>query len=216
MKMVGERPLNALMDGLADIRKVKVKEAFEKATIKCKVGAPSKAAPPKPVPTKAASAAKSKVTSQTPLEINQEPQPSKPVNKPPGVSLLTFPSLLRVYLNNQQPKKPPSTAPATKKPVAAAPSKPSKANASAASGSLDSFKYKHTPEDSEILAAELLPPSTMTDLADANWKTRLAALEEMAIWLEDEIATLDAEVVVRALAKKGWSEKNFQVRFLRS
>lgn len=56
MKMVGERPLNALVDGLADVRKVKVKEAYEKATVKCKAGtvAPPakgppgrKAAPPK-------------------------------------------------------------------------------------------------------------------------------------------------------------------------
>ena len=29
MKIVGERPLNAIMDQLADVRKVKVKEAFD-------------------------------------------------------------------------------------------------------------------------------------------------------------------------------------------
>ena len=39
MKMVGERPLNATMDTLQDMRKAKVKEAFEKAVVKCKVGA---------------------------------------------------------------------------------------------------------------------------------------------------------------------------------
>jgi cytoskeleton-associated protein 5 len=49
MKMVGERPLNAVMDGLADVRKAKVREAYEKATVKCKAGA---AAPPKPPPSK--------------------------------------------------------------------------------------------------------------------------------------------------------------------
>ena len=45
MKMVGERPLNATMDGLQDMRKAKVKEAFEKAVVKCKAGAaaPSRA-----------------------------------------------------------------------------------------------------------------------------------------------------------------------------
>lgn len=53
----------------------------------------------------------------------------------------------------------------------------------------------------------------MTDLGDANWKTRLAALEEMTGWIEQEIQNIDAEVVVRALAKKGWNEKNFQVCF---
>lgn len=51
----------------------------------------------------------------------------------------------------------------------------------------------------------------MTGLGDANWKTRLAALDELTPWLEAEVESLDAEVVVRALAKKGWNEKNFQV-----
>lgn len=55
----------------------------------------------------------------------------------------------------------------------------------------------------------------MADFADANWKTRLAALEELTSWIEGEIETIDAEVVVRALAKKGWGEKNFQVGFLK-
>jgi cytoskeleton-associated protein 5 len=55
----------------------------------------------------------------------------------------------------------------------------------------------------------------MADLADANWKTRLAALEELTTWIEAEIEILDAEVVIRALAKKGWGEKNFQVGSLK-
>lgn len=83
-------------------------------------------------------------------------------------------------------------------------------------GSLDTFKYKHTPEDAENLAAELIPAPILADFGDANWKTRLAALEEMVNWIQTEIEALDAEVVVRALAKKGWSEKNFQVRFVQS
>jgi len=97
--------------------------------------------------------------------------------------------------------------------VAAAPSKPSKSNAPAGPGALDTFKYKHTPEDAENIAAEVLPSSILTDLGDANWKTRLAGLDEMSSWLEPLLETLDAEVVVRALAKKGWGEKNFQVSF---
>lgn len=51
----------------------------------------------------------------------------------------------------------------------------------------------------------------MTSLADANWKTRLAAMEEITEWIEGNVTELDAEVVIRALAKKGWSDKNFQV-----
>lgn len=43
--MIGERPLNALMESLADVRKAKVKEAYEKATVKVKAGS---GGPPKP------------------------------------------------------------------------------------------------------------------------------------------------------------------------
>jgi cytoskeleton-associated protein 5 len=59
MKMVGERPLGAVMESLADVRKAKVKEAFEKATVKAKAGggppkAALKAAPAAKAPAKAA------------------------------------------------------------------------------------------------------------------------------------------------------------------
>lgn len=92
-----------------------------------------------------------------------------------------------------------------------APPKSSKPAPPSGNGSLDTFKYKHTPEDADVLAAETLPATIMADLGDTNWKTRLAALEEMITWVEDEVNVLDAEVMVRALAKKCWAEKNFQV-----
>jgi cytoskeleton-associated protein 5 len=53
MKIVGERALNPVMESMDDIRKAKVKEAFEKAQVKCKATAapppkpPAAAAPPK-------------------------------------------------------------------------------------------------------------------------------------------------------------------------
>lgn len=76
---------------------------------------------------------------------------------------------------------------------------------------MDIFKYKHTPEAAEALSADLIPSALVTELGDSNWKTRLAALEEMMVWTESVIQEVDSEVVVRALAKKGWGEKNFQV-----
>ena len=42
----------------------------------------------------------------------------------------------------------------------------------------------------------------------------MAALEEMTTWVEGAVDGLDSEVVIRFLAKKGWNEKNFQVRRL--
>jgi len=99
-----------------------------------------------------------------------------------------------------------------KKPVPTAATKSSKPAAPIAPGALDTFKYKHTPEDAEGLAADLIPTTVMEGLADANWKARLAACEEMQTWIEGVVEDVDAEVVIRAIAKKGWSEKNFQVR----
>jgi hypothetical protein len=56
MKIVGERAMNPYLEPLEDLRKVKVKEAFEKAVVKCKVGAaappPRVTAPSKPEPPK--------------------------------------------------------------------------------------------------------------------------------------------------------------------
>ncbi|EGN92471.1 hypothetical protein SERLA73DRAFT_172906 [Serpula lacrymans var. lacrymans S7.3] len=204
MKMVGERPLNALMDGLADVRKVKVKEAYEKATVKCKAGA---AAPPKPppaakeVPKKKVAAPKGGGTAapKAPVAEVADELPKKPAKKATGAAA-------------DSPGAPPA---ASKKPVAAAAAaaaaKPLKGGAPPPPGALDTFKYKHTPEDAEGLAADLIPSSIMSGFGDSNWKTRLAACEEMTTWVQENVDEVDAEVVVRAIAKKGWSEKNFQV-----
>lgn len=94
---------------------------------------------------------------------------------------------------------------------AAAAAKSSKPAAPAAPGSLEAFKYKHTPEDAESLVAELVPTQIIADFGDSNWKTRLAALEEMTTWIEGVVTDVDCELVVRFLMKKGGNEKNFQV-----
>lgn len=55
MKIVGERAMNAVMEKLDDIRKAKVKDSFDKAVVKCKVGAvgpPPRAAAKAPEPPK--------------------------------------------------------------------------------------------------------------------------------------------------------------------
>lgn len=89
MKMVGERPLNAIMEGLADVRKVKVKEAYEKATVKSKVGtgAPKPSAPPPAKePPKKKGPATAKKPAAAPLTTDDgggDPEEEKPVKKPP-------------------------------------------------------------------------------------------------------------------------------------
>lgn len=232
MKIVGERTLNPVIDPLEASRKAKVKEAFDHATVKCKVGssAPkppplSKAAVP---PKKKAPAAKKEVVEEPAASSPTSPSPSmlddpptKPRGKPPArlmVSNFVW-MLLRSRLTVMQAKKPaaspaaPTGAPAVKKPPATtAASKSSKPAPVAPPSALDTFKYKHTPDDAEGLIADLIPPSISADFGDANWKTRLAALDEMASWLEGAVAEVDSEVIVRFIAKKGWNEKNFQVR----
>ena len=92
MRMIGERPLNAIMDGLPDVRKSKVKEAYEKATVKAKAGVSGPPKPPAP-PTKAPQkkAASKKTSSKegpptpTPEENLDAPDESqKAVKKPPS------------------------------------------------------------------------------------------------------------------------------------
>ncbi|KAJ3826276.1 microtubule associated protein [Lentinula raphanica] len=218
MKMVGERPLNAVIDPLADVRKAKIKEAFEKATVKCKAGGGTSAKPPAPSKANAPLAgpstkkAPSKVAAPTKEDtLVDDIEPPKKVAKPPA----------RLMQKTKAPSSEPSTAPpsAPSAPAASAPkklpqtssSKPAKSAAPAAPGALDTFKYRHTPEDAETLAADLIPATILTDLGDANWKTRLAALDEMSTWLDSVIEEVDSEVIIRSLAKKGWAEKNFQV-----
>lgn len=210
MKMVGERPLNPIMDGMADVRKVKVKEAFEKATVKSKAGSgapkPSTAAAPPAAAPKKKPAGKPAAKPAASAVAEDEPAPPpKKVAKPPARLAAKKPAAAG------GDSAPASAAPAVKKlPPSAAP-KSSKPPPPAPAGALDNFKYKHTPEDAEALAADMIPSNLLAGFADSNWKTRIAALDDMDAWLNDAIEGLDAEVLVRALAKKGWSEKNFQV-----
>ncbi|KAG6334584.1 hypothetical protein ID866_4507 [Astraeus odoratus] len=225
MKMVGERPLNALMDGLPDVRKSKVKEAYEKATVKCKTGSggPSKPPAPKDAPKKKPPP-KPKVAEEVAPDLSSAPVNGlveEPMRKPTG----KLPARLLAKKGataTTSVTDPPSTGgtgstpkvaqPTAKKlPLAAAGSKGSKPPPPVVPGALDTFKYKHTPEDAEALIAQLIPGSVMEGLGDANWKTRLAACEEMVAWLDGVAEEVDAEIVVRAIAKKGWNEKNFQV-----
>lgn len=93
MKMVGKRALNALVDNLADVRKAKVEEAFESATVKAKAGAapaprpaakPAAAEPPK----KKMPPPKQPPTSELPAVPTESevltPTENKPLKKPPA------------------------------------------------------------------------------------------------------------------------------------
>ena len=92
MKMVGERPLNATMENIPDLRKAKIKEAFEKATVKCKAGAapPRAAGPPavKKAPTASKAAPKEITVDEVPPPKKESAPPKPPVKAAVRLSIL--------------------------------------------------------------------------------------------------------------------------------
>ncbi|KAK5868077.1 hypothetical protein PBY51_012522 [Eleginops maclovinus] len=114
---------------------------------------------------------------------------------------------------------PPRKAQASSSKSSAGPSKKGKA-ASAAGG-----KSKKAPESKDFIETELsieaceekaaavLPASCMQQLDSANWKERLACMEEFQKAVETmDKADMPCQALVRMLAKKpGWKETNFQV-----
>lgn len=120
-----------------------------------------------------------------------------------------------------QPK--PVARPATGGPKKAAPAKKPAAASSAGvpkSSSASKLAPKAlpterdlSPEDVEERVADLLPGDVTTGLMDANWKTRLAAVESFAVCINDlDNKNNASQVLVRTLAKKpGLKDTNFQV-----
>jgi cytoskeleton-associated protein 5 len=106
---------------------------------------------------------------------------------------------------------PPKAAAAPAKPAAKAGGGGAKSLATSPS---EPIKYRYSPEDAAARAEEAIPSNYHTALADAAWKVRLEAADEMVKWMGDDAAAeqLDSEVVMRFLCKTpGWGEKNFQV-----
>lgn len=110
MKIVGERPLNPVLEPLDANRKSKVKEAFEQATVRCKAGSAPKPPPvavkepppsaakkkPQTAPKKPAEEKKGKGTVEvdtssstaSPVVLEEDP-PAKPLAKPPARLLVS-------------------------------------------------------------------------------------------------------------------------------
>uniref|UniRef100_A0A4W6F1F4 Cytoskeleton associated protein 5 n=1 Tax=Lates calcarifer TaxID=8187 RepID=A0A4W6F1F4_LATCA len=120
---------------------------------------------------------------------------------------------------------PKSSAP-TKKTQTAAASKPSAGPAkkgkppSAGGGKSKKMSDSKEITESELsvevceeLAAGVLPASCLQQLDSANWKERLASMEEFQRAVETmDKAGMPCQALVRMLAKKpGWKETNFQV-----
>ncbi|KAJ0029546.1 hypothetical protein NQD34_004543 [Periophthalmus magnuspinnatus] len=119
---------------------------------------------------------------------------------------------------------PPKSAPPKKstvsasKPSAGAPKKgkPTAAAAGKAKKSSDTKEITESElslEACEDLARGVLPASCLQQLDSANWKERLASMEDFQRAVETmDKADMPCQALVRMLAKKpGWKETNFQV-----
>ncbi|XP_014206626.1 protein mini spindles isoform X2 [Copidosoma floridanum] len=72
-------------------------------------------------------------------------------------------------------------------------------------------------EEVDEMAAELLPAEVLSGLVDANWKTRLVAVEQLNEFVQQmDSSRVSTQLVLRVLAKKpGFKDTNFQVLKLR-
>ncbi|KAL2089066.1 hypothetical protein ACEWY4_015965 [Coilia grayii] len=126
---------------------------------------------------------------------------------------------------DKPPPKPPA-APAKKTPTAtSAPAKKGKPAAAGGGGAAkksvakkaETVETELSPEVCEEKAAAVLPASCLQLLDSANWKERLASMEEFQKAVElMEPSEMPCQALVRMLAKKpGWKETNFQVMQLK-
>uniref|UniRef100_A0A8B9HUE7 Cytoskeleton associated protein 5 n=1 Tax=Astyanax mexicanus TaxID=7994 RepID=A0A8B9HUE7_ASTMX len=121
----------------------------------------------------------------------------------------------------EEPPPKPAAGPSKKAPAAKAAGPPKKGKPASA----PSAKGKKAADTKEVVETELslevceeksaavLPASCMQLLDSANWKERLASMEEFQRAVEQmDKSEMPCQALVRMLAKKpGWKETNFQV-----
>lgn len=204
MKIFGERALNPFMDGVNDLQKAKVQEAFQAANVTCKAGAAPLARAPAP-----ASAPAPAPVASAPRPAAAAPRPAfggaTPKRVPEKPAAASAPAVAAPPARFAAKKPPPPAA----KPAAAPSANKSKA-ATAAPSADTPVVYKYGQEDAEARAQEIIPAEIRTGLSDAAWKVRLECAENLLQWVESN--EIDAELLVRFLAKTpGWNEKIAQV-----
>lgn len=161
---------------------------------------------------------------------DQPPQPppssaepeNKPVKKPP-VKKVVKPEAETAAPTQPPDDKPPSSAAAGPKKAAAGGGGGKGAAGAGGKGkgakdvgkddSTDPPEPNLTPEEVDEKAAQILPAGMLDQLGDANWKTRLAACEQLQQFI-DGLSPSDMKslLFVKVLEKKpGWKDSNFQV-----
>lgn len=211
MKIIGERAMNPILEGLDNPRKSKINEFYEKAEVKVKAGAfkpkvapnqKSFAPPAKPAPAPAPTK-KSEPIKTTLSQDNEESIAPKPASRAPPARLL---SKKPIPTSTSAASKPQPV----KKPIPVTTSKPSTGGIAPS----EPPKFSFSSEDAEAKALEVIPPNIVSALGNSNWKDRLQGIEDFHKWAidEDGQSQLHCEILFRFLSKSpGWNEKNFQV-----
>lgn len=189
LKVVGEKQLMVFIGEVDNLKMQKIKEAADKAELKVKISAPKakKPAPKKEAPPPAA---------EPPPSTTAPPRKVVKAGVKPGAS---------------------SAGPAKGK-------KRLKGGGGGGGGGAggggvieECTEAELSIEDAVEKASEVLPEDVVSGVTDANWKTRLAAVESFG----NTIQTLDrseipCQALVRVLAQKpGFKDNNFQVLKLR-
>ncbi|GAA5860693.1 hypothetical protein JCM8547_005503 [Rhodosporidiobolus lusitaniae] len=230
-KVIGDRAFKALAGEMDALREEKVKEAAEKAVVKCmggvaagggakpasKAASPAAAAPHKPKP-----------AARPPPSLSSSNRPSpaaSPALNDDGFAPLSADPPTRgppARLNAKKPALSSSSAPPSAPPAAARKPPPSSSSSArpgppASSGpvKVEPLKYKYSQESAEgaVESGDSIPPETVALLGDSNWKQRLEGMEKLGEWVKVDGRASESEVVVRYLVgkKPGPKESNFQV-----
>lgn len=226
MKLIGERPMNAYLDQLDDIKKGKVQEEYKVATVKVKIGGgPPPAARPAPTlaprpPASAAGPPKPRIAARPSPGNKENAPPSRTSSPAPSASRPAAAPVSRGPPSRLMASRPPASASTSAKPAprsgatpaAARPAPGGKGAPRGAPSVNEPVKFRFNPEEAEARASELVPPEIAAQLANANWKERLAGIQAFSSWLDREAESVESELIIRSLSKKpGWKESNFQV-----
>nr|XP_046250378.1 cytoskeleton-associated protein 5 isoform X3 [Scatophagus argus] len=185
MKVVGEKAVNPFLADLDKLKLDKIKECADKVELPGgKKGAGGGSGG-------GGGGGEKKPASKAPAAAEAPPKSSAPPRKTQAAA-----------------SKPSAGPPKKGKPASAAGGKPKKT-----SDSKDFTESELSAEVCEDLAAGVLPASCLQQLDSANWKERLASMEEFQRAVETmDATTMPCQALVKMLAKKpGWKETNFQV-----
>uniref|UniRef100_A0A182QHS5 TOG domain-containing protein n=1 Tax=Anopheles farauti TaxID=69004 RepID=A0A182QHS5_9DIPT len=202
MKLVGEKTIGPYLTEVDALKMAKIKECCERAVITVKIPAARKEVRPATAPPKTAGATIRKAPSET--KVASSSGGSATVQRP---ATATSTAVKKVVSGGGLKKS------ATGGSLGGRGGGGSGGSKAGASQSVANTEKDLSQEEIDERAGEILPPDAIGGLVDANWKTRLSAVESFAAAVPGlEAKPGLSQVLLRSLAKKpGFKDTNFQV-----